>query len=86
MSLKSIVGVAIKGFGKALGSGSKNTAKSKFLERRAVLRGASSKNKLDQDVKKTVKDFKKASERASKFVERRKMMGKAPIIGSKKKD
>jgi hypothetical protein len=63
----SIVGAALRGFGKALGRGSKNKAKSKFEARRKTLRGASAKNKLDQDVKKTVKNVKKASERAEKF-------------------
>ena len=44
-----------------------DNAAEKFKARREVLRGASAKNKLDQDVKKTVKDVKKASERADKF-------------------
>ncbi len=63
----SIVGAALRGFGKALSRGSKNKTKSKFEARRKTLRGASSKNKLDQDLKKTVKGVKEASERAEKF-------------------
>ena len=57
----------MRGFGKALGRGSKNKAKSKFDAKRKAFKGASDKNKLDQDVKKTVKNVKKASERAEKF-------------------
>tara|TARA_R100000908_G_scaffold48454_1_gene24142 strand:+ start:172 stop:456 length:285 start_codon:yes stop_codon:yes gene_type:complete len=63
----SIVGAALRGFGKALGRGSKNKAKKKFDAKRKAFKGASEKNKFDQDVKKTVKGVKKASERAEKF-------------------
>ena len=63
----SIVGAALRGFGKALSRGSKNKAKKKFDAKRKAFKGASDKNKLDQDVKKTVKNVKKASERAEKF-------------------
>ena len=62
-----IFGIALRGFGKALGHGSKNTAKKKFDAKRKVFKSASEKNKLNQDVKKTVKNVKKASERAEKF-------------------
>ncbi len=50
-----------------MGHGSKNTAKKKFDAKRKVFKSASEKNKLNQDVKKTVKNVKKASERAEKF-------------------
>jgi hypothetical protein len=66
-----VIGIALRGLGKALlKKGLKKRGKdaaSTFMKRRKVLRGASAKNKLDQDVKKTVKDVKKASERADKF-------------------
>ena len=60
----SIFGIAVRGFGKALLKKSKNTAKKKFDAKRSAFKSASDKNKLNQDVKKTVKDFKSASERA----------------------
>jgi hypothetical protein len=60
----SIFGVALRGFGKALLKHSKNTAKKKFDAKRSTFKAASEKNKLNQDVSKTVKDFKSASERA----------------------
>ena len=63
----SIVGAALRGFGKALGRGSKNKAKKKFDAKRKAFRGASDRNKMDQDTKKIVKDFSKASKRAEKF-------------------
>ena len=63
----SIVGAALRGFGKALGRGSKNKTQSKFDAKRKAFRGASDRNKMDQDTKKIVKDFSKASERAEKF-------------------
>ena len=63
----SIVGAALRGFGKALGRGSKNKAKSKFDAKRKAFKGASEKIKFNQEVKKTVKDVKDASERALKF-------------------
>tara|TARA_R110002012_G_scaffold290367_1_gene483976 strand:- start:508 stop:741 length:234 start_codon:yes stop_codon:yes gene_type:complete len=65
-----IFGIALRGLGKALlkkGKKSGKDAAKTFKARREVLRGASARNKLDQDVKKTVKDVKKASERADKF-------------------
>jgi len=54
-----IFGIALRGFGKALGRGSKNTAKKKFDAKRKAFKSASEKNKLNQDVKKTVKNVKK---------------------------
>jgi len=63
----SIFGVALRGFGKALIKKSKNTAKKKFDAKRSTFKAASEKNKLNQDVSKTVKDFKSASERALEF-------------------
>jgi len=60
----SIFGAALRGFGKALLKKSKNTAKKKFDAKRNTFKAASEKNKLNQDVSKTVKDFKSASERA----------------------
>ena len=61
----SIFGLAKKGFGMLKKKPS--SAKDKFLTKRKVFRGASDRNKMDQDTKKIVKDFNKASERIKKF-------------------
>jgi len=65
----SIFGVALRGFGKALLKNKGKDAAKTFNKRREVLRGASEKNKLNQDISKTVKDVKKASERAVKLTD-----------------
>ena len=72
----SIVGIALRGFGRALGRGTKNTAKKKFDEKRRVLGNAAFKNDVSQTMKKASKtlgefskSLKKATENSKKITE-----------------
>ena len=60
-----IFGIALRGFGKALGKSKKKGINPK--KRLETFKKASEKQKLKSDVKKLDKDFKSASERAEKF-------------------
>ena len=70
----SIFGVALRGFGKALAKSARKSRRKRLglpaetnkqmRTRLKTYKSASEKNKLNQDISKTVKDVKKASERA----------------------
>jgi len=60
-----IFGIALRGFGKALGKSKKKGVDPK--KRLKTFKAASDKQKLKSDVKKLDRDFKSASERAEKF-------------------
>jgi len=60
-----IFGIALRGFGKALGKSKKKGVDPK--KRLQTFKKASEKQKLKSDVKKLDRDFKSASERAEKF-------------------
>ena len=65
----SIVGIALRGFGKALGRGTKNTAKKKFDTKRKVFGEAAKSNELTQvskKLKKTADEVQKSMARAKK--------------------
>tara|TARA_R100001377_G_C3109670_1_gene82083 strand:+ start:160 stop:411 length:252 start_codon:yes stop_codon:yes gene_type:complete len=81
-----VVGAALRGFGKALGRGTKEKAKKKFDTKLKVFGNAAKSNELTQvskKLKKTADEVKKSMTKATKNI---KMLGKAPIIGFKKKD
>ena len=68
----SIVGIALRGFGRALGKKVKNTAKKKFDARREAFGNAAFKNDIGQTVgkaKKLHKAIKKATTRTEKQIE-----------------
>ena len=78
----SIVGIALRGFGKALGRGTKNTAKKKFDAKRTAFGEAAKSNELTQiskKLKKTADEVQKSMARATKTAD------KFPFL-SKKKD
>ena len=72
----SIFGIALRGFGKALSRGTKNTAKKKFDAKRKVFGNAAFKNDVSQTMKKASKtlgefnnSLKKATKNSKKFTE-----------------
>jgi len=68
----SIVGIALRGFGKALGRGTKNTAKKKFDAKRKVFGNAAFQNDIGQTVgkaKKLVKSIKEATARTQRQID-----------------
>ena len=78
----SIVGIALRGFGRALGKKVKNTAKKKFDARREAFGSAAKSNELTQvskKLKKTADEVQKSMARATKTAD------KFPFL-SKKKD
>ena len=78
----SIVGIALRGFGKALGRGTKNTAKKKFDARREAFGNAAFKNDVSQTMKKGSRilgEFSKSLKKATET--NKKLTGK---IGLKK--
>jgi len=78
----SIVGIALRGFGRALGRGTKNTAKKKFDAKRTAFGEAAKSNELTQiskKLKKTADEVQKSMARATKTAD------KFPFL-SKKKD
>ena len=65
----SIVGIALRGFGKALGRGTKNTGKKKFDARREAFGNAAFKNDVSQTMKKGSRilgEFSKSLKKATK--------------------
>ena len=82
-----VVGIALRGLGKALLKKRGKDAASTFMKRREVFRGASKKADREQTLKKfkrMTKDFKSASERAKKFSIRQKELveqGKKLALG-----
>lgn len=76
----SIVGIALRGFGKALGRGTKNTAKKKFDAKRKVFGNAAFQNDIGQTVGKA-KKLKKAIEEATARTQRQ-----IDMMQGKKKD
>jgi hypothetical protein len=65
----SIVGIALRGFGRALGKKVKNTAKKKFDARREAFGSAAKSNELTQvskKLKKTADEVQKSMARAKK--------------------
>ena len=78
----SIVGIALRGFGRALGKKVKNTAKKKFDAKRTAFGEAAKSNELTQiskKLKKTADEVQKSMARATKTAD------KFPFL-SKKKD
>ena len=68
----SIVGIALRGFGKALSRGTKNTAKKKFDAKRKVFGNAAFQNDIGQTVgkaKKLVKSIKEATARTQRQID-----------------
>jgi hypothetical protein len=64
----SIVGIALRGFGRALGKTVKNTVKKKLDAKRKVFGGAAKSNELTQvskKLKKTADEVKKSMARAT---------------------
>ena len=76
----SIVGIALRGFGKALSRGTKNTAKKKFDAKRKVFGNAAFQNDIGQTVGKA-KKLKKAIEEATARTQRQ-----IDMMQGKKKD
>ena len=77
-----VVGAALRGFGKALGRGTKNTAKKKFDAKLTAFGSAAKSNELTQvskKLKKTADEVQKSMARATKTAD------KFPFL-SKKKD
>ena len=68
----SVIGIALRGFGKALGRGTKNTAKKKFDAKRKVFGNAAFQNDIGQTVgkaKKLVKSIKEATARTQRQID-----------------
>ena len=68
----SIFGIALRGFGKALSRGTKNTAKKKFDAKRKVFGNAAFQNDIGQTVgkaKKLVKSIKEATARTQRQID-----------------
>ena len=66
----SIFGIALRGFGKALSRGTKNTAKKKFDAKRKAFGNAATKQELSGAIKSAKRNIKQLNERVKKIMDK----------------